>query len=128
MMKYYCIGNGIGLVKLQYSTNFLANLPVVGTPIYGKLPVTPAKMLEAFECSEELTFFKSLDDANQFRHSKITLGNTNVTPEFRKGAIAQGYPLCDYAIYEVEIDEDIEPKFTNLNERKDIWKTETCET
>lgn len=116
-MKYYCIGSGIGLVKLQHSTNFFDNLPLTGTPMFGKLPVTQAKMHEAFERSEEFVFCKSLEDANKLRHSKITVGNTNVTPEFFKGAIAQGYPLGDYAIYEVEVDENIEGNFTNLNEK-----------
>lgn len=116
-MKYYCVGRAIALVKLQHSANFFENLPVIGTPIYGRMPVTQAKIQDAFENSEELVFCKSLEDANKLRHSKITVGNTNVTPEFFKGAIAQGSPLSDYAIYEVEVDENIEGNFTKLNEQ-----------
>lgn len=118
-MKFYCLGNPIALIKLAYSTNFLANLPVIGVPILGKLPMTEAKMLSAYEESKTLTLCKTLEDANALRHAKIEIGNTNVTPELYRGGIAQGYPLHDFAIYEIEIDDGLEINFRKLLETTD---------
>ena len=115
-MKYFCLGNGMNLVKLEPSPKFFDNLPIVGTPPFGYMPVTRARATAAFEASEELVLCKSLEDANLLRHARIKVGNTNVTPEFFKGAIAQGYPLADFAIYEVEIGDGIETNFTRLRE------------
>ncbi|MDP3560663.1 MAG: hypothetical protein Q8R83_00585 [Legionellaceae bacterium] len=113
-MKYYCIGNGIKLAELHVPTLLSGNLHLRGEPKYRKLPLTPDRMLEAFEHSEELVFCKSLEDANKLRHSKIIVGYSNAN--FFAEAVAPGYPLSDLAIYEVEVDENIEGNFTNLNE------------
>lgn len=106
-MKLYCLGNPIKLVKLTYSTHFFDNLPVTGTPIFGKLPVTQDKARAAFTASETLFLCKSLEDAKALRKAKIIVGNTNVTPQLFQGAIASGYPLSDYAIYEIEIRDEL---------------------
>lgn len=118
-MKFYCLGKPIALIKLTYSTNFLANLPVIGVPILGKLPMTEAKMLSAFDKSKKITLCRTLEDANALRHAKIEIGNTNVTPELFRGAIAQGYPLHDYVIYEVEVDDIHEVNFRKLVDATD---------
>ena len=51
--------------------------------------------------------------------AKIVIGNTNVSPEFVKGAIAQGGPLADHGIYEVDVEQDIGEKFVNLKHKND---------
>jgi hypothetical protein len=63
-------------------------------------------MRSAFEQSEELILCKSMDDAKMLRYAKIN-SHTNITPDFVKGAIAEGYPLADYAIYEIEVDDNL---------------------
>lgn len=118
-MKYYCTGKPIPLVKLGYSSNLFANLPLIGTPVFGKLSITENKMRAAFEQSHDLIMCKSLEDAKALRNSKIIIGNTNVEPAFIKGAIATGYPLHDFAIYEVEVDDNHKLDFSKLTEVTD---------
>jgi hypothetical protein len=76
-------------------------------------------MLAAFENSNTITLCRTLDDANALRHAKIKIGNTNVTPELFRGAIADGYPLHDYVIYEVEVDDIHEVNFRKLIDATD---------
>lgn len=104
-MKYYCLGNRrISLIKLgTCSSNSFWDYAI---PIYGKLPVTQLKMRNAFDQSEELILCKNIEDAKMLRYAKIE-AHTNITPEFVRGAIAKGYPLGDYAIYEIEVDDNL---------------------
>jgi hypothetical protein len=62
-MRYFCIANSIPLIKTAPSDNFFENLPIIGTPTFGRLPVTKAKMQEAFNQSESLILCRTLDDA-----------------------------------------------------------------
>lgn len=110
-MKYYCIANPIHLIKTAPSENFFDNLPVLGTPIFGKLPVTETKMRDAFEQSEELILCSTLDDAMRLRQIKIDKKTNMKADCFNKTA---NCPLTDYAIYEVEIDDKVQVKFNDL--------------
>ena len=74
-MKYYCLGEAVALVRTTYSNNFLKNLPYIGTPMFDKLPITQAKMREAFERSETLVLCKSMEEAKALRQAKIVIGN-----------------------------------------------------
>ena len=115
-MRLFCLGNPMGLIKLTYSPRFLENLPYIGTPILGKLPISRITMHDAYEESAHLTLCRTLEEANELRHAKIMIGNTNITPEFYRGAIAKGYPLADYAIYEIEVDDATELPFILLRD------------
>jgi len=107
-MKYYCIGNGIGLIKLAYSPNFLRNLPVIGTPVNSNIPVTQDRMADAFNQSEKLVLCESLEDANKLRLAKLTLGGILINPTFQRSL---SFLIRDFPIYEVEVDDDIAGKF-----------------
>lgn len=123
-MKYYCIGKPIPLVKLAYSTNFFDNLPVIGTPLFGNLKITQAKMRAAFYNSDTLILCKTLDDAKMLRSVNIIEGNPNPREFFfrtrfvRHGSqvestpVARKGPVADFAIYEIEASDEI--NFFNL--------------
>lgn len=110
-MKYFCLGNPIFLLKMHYSNNFFENLPVLGTPFLGKLPVTQERMKQAFEASTNLVLCKNLLDANTLRHTLIN-----------KIVGAGGYPLSDYPIFEIEVDDTTSLNFINLANASDIQR------
>lgn len=112
-MKYYCLANPIQLIKTMPSDNLLENLPIIGTPTFGRLPVTDARMQEAFVQSESLILCNTLDDALRLRQIKIDK-KTNMKPDFFN-KIAN-CPLTDYAIYEIEIDSGVKIEFKNLSD------------
>ena len=115
-MKYFCLGNGIALYKSTYSNNFFDNLPIVGTPIFSKFPITQEKMRNAFECSEKLVLCKSLEDANMLRYAKLVMGSI-IIPGFENIMFKKGTPgpIRDFAIYEVEINDGAEVKFHQVD-------------
>ena len=112
-MKYYCLGNAIPIIKLSYSGNFIDDYT---TPVFGKLPVTQEKMQHAFDQSTTLILCKTLEAANALRQTKIVPAYTNMTSDFIKHAVAEGYPLNDYAIYEIEVDDAIKIDFNPLRD------------
>lgn len=116
-MKYYCIGNSIAIVKTTYSDKLFDNLPITGTLMFGKLPVTQTKMETTFNDTNELVICKTLDDAMKIRTAKIE--PLNIKADYIQGAIAEGYPLVDYAIYEIDVDDNITIDFTDLKTMKD---------
>ena len=115
MTTFYCIANPVGLVKLTYTPGVIGALDNLRHPIFSKLKVTGDKLQTAFDGSEQLILCKSLNDAKALRMAKIVIGNT--APEFVKGAIAQGYPLADHGIYEVDVEQDIGEKFVKLKHK-----------
>ncbi len=119
MTTYYCIANPVPLVKLTYSPGIIGAFDNLRQPIFSKLNVTTLKLQQAFDQSEKLIFCKRLDEAKALRRARIVLSPANVSLDFIKGAIAQGYPLADYGIYEVEVEEDIEANFGKLNQKDD---------
>lgn len=110
-MKYYCIADPIPLIKTVPSDNFIDNLPLVGTPTFGKLPVTDAKMQAVFFKSEHLIVCRTLDEAMIVRQLKIEK-KTNLKPDFFNNIA--NYPTADYAIYEIEVDDQIKVHFGAL--------------
>jgi hypothetical protein len=110
-MRYYCIANPIPLIKTIASDNFIDNLPLVGTTIYGKLPVTDNKIQAIFFKSEHLVVCRTLDEAMILRQLKIEK-KTNLKPDFFNKVA--NYPVADYAIYEIEVDRQIKVDFVSL--------------
>lgn len=110
-MRYYAIANPFPLIKMDPADNMLDDLPFIGIPLYGKLPITKASIQEAYNQSEDLTLCKSLDDAMRLRQIKIDK-NVVTRPDFFN--TVANCPSADYAIYEVEIDERIKINFQTL--------------
>lgn len=117
-MKFYCIGNPIDIVKTKHSASFWDNMHVIGTPIGGVIKITPAIMHNAFNASQELTLCKNLADAKLLRLARIKTRSADVDESLLVGAIAAGFPLQDYVIYEVEIDDKVSQTlaFSKVNE------------
>lgn len=110
-MKYFCLAKSFPLVKLAYSHRFIDNLPCIGTPMFGKFKVTKSNLNRTYNQSDDLIICKTLEDAKKLRLAKIE--HSDVSPEFNKGAIAKGYPLGDYGIYEIETNTQV--NFNKLN-------------
>lgn len=99
-MKYFCIADAIPALKTSYSDNFFQNLPIIGTPIFGWLPIGKKEMESAFANSTTLILCKTFEDAALLREIKLK------TYEF--------YMQKEYAIYEIESDAEL--TFSMLNE------------
>lgn len=110
-MKYYCIADPIPLIKTAPSDNFFENLPLIGTPTFGRLPITDTALQEVFTQSDYLILCKTLDDALILRQIKIDKKTNKKADVFNKVA---NCPTTDYAIYEVEIDNTQKIEFTSL--------------
>lgn len=113
-MKYYCIGDKISLIKVSESPNCLDNLPYFGTPMFAKMPVTQARMRNAFQYTDQMIVCKHFNDIKKLRYANLTIDNATMTAEFCQGALADGYPYSDHAIYEIEIDDRITLHFQYL--------------
>lgn len=109
-MKYYCTGNPIPLIEQSYSVNFFKS-PVI-TPTIKKAAITQEKMKTAFEESDTLLLFKTLADAKGIR--TIIADPVNVEPNVITDAQAGIHLLSDYAIYEIEVDDNNKMNFTKL--------------
>lgn len=46
----------------------------------------------------------------------MDISTGNITPDFQKGAISQGYPIADHAIYEIEIKDENTLDFRPIGE------------
>lgn len=117
-MKFYCIGHPIELVKTKYSDSFFDNMHLIGTPIGSVVKITPTIMHKAYAASNELTLCKTIDDAKLLRLARISTGSAEVGADLLIGAIAAGFPLHDYVLYEIEIDDKVSEAlvFSKVNE------------
>lgn len=110
-MRYFCLANPIALIKTTPSGRCLDNLPLFGTSMYGKLPITEAKIRDAFDDAEYLILCKTMDDALILRQTKLDK-KFNSHPDFFNKI--NNLPPEDYVIYEVEIKNDIKVNFKDL--------------
>lgn len=106
-MKFYTLGHPIELIKTKYSNGFFDNLPVISTPLGGAMKITAGMMHEAWAKSDELILTKSLDDAKLMRLMRVSTSSAPIDMDLIQGAYAIGYPLHDYIIYEIEIDDEM---------------------
>jgi len=104
-MKFYTLGHPIELIKTKYSNGFFDNLPVIGTPLGGVMKISPVMMHEAWAKSDELILTKNLDDAKLLRLFKVSTSSAPIDMDLIQAGYASGYPLNDYIIYEIEIDD-----------------------
>lgn len=115
IMKFYCIGDQFPLVKVGFSANCLDNIPYFSTPMYGLLPVTEGKLRRVFQSSEQLILCYSLCEAEKLRIANMMSTNSaTMHADLCKGALAEGYPYGDHAIYEIEVDDHIPLIFSKL--------------
>ena len=102
-MKCYCLGVAIKLINKSPSGRFFNGSGAVDMPRVGKkIPVSEASVQDAFLMSEDLVLCKTFDAAMALRQNKI---------ECSPGALGL---LDDYAIYEIEIDAEIDLTFDRL--------------
>jgi hypothetical protein len=104
-MKYYCIGNAVQRIALAFSPRLFDSSSKVN---FEKLPLTKKEALTAFNESEELILFKTLEDAKIMRLA-------NIKSAIDRGTILENNPPIDYPIYFLEIDDNININFTHLS-------------
>lgn len=114
-MRFFCLGKPLPLINLGYAHRFFDIPSVIMTPLFGKLPVNQRVMRNAFNESEELILCRNIYDAIELRFTRVCLSN-KVDYRFRKLAVAKGYPLADFAIYEIEADKHFYESFTRMED------------